>query len=461
MSFSFFILFLLPGTSSGEEAGDNARFFVIPESYCLRYKSVKQNGWIHGDPSDLDDSRKTSVIIQRFDGWIDDRYYKDSVMQKGLQKIDGIWYLLDKNTGESTGETGSNIYLGMFSKDSGSPQDQTFFSLNGKDFHRIKNGVMKGDNAGEYTYSIVTDAEDGNAFNVYKQESSDSYGTFTEVEEFTIDTEGYTVHQGSVRIVKDVRVEESIQDLYNEGGAYKEVKGFAETFYNGSKVWYKTTFYAPELYQTTLKNEVGESLELPTSMAAKVSSDYVINAGTSQHYPVFSQNGWTKENYTYDRPWYDTIMLRRNKLVYYENGTDINILKAQEPTWCVGGFDPLIVNGKKRSDIIDEPEYDHQSYIKTVMNKNPRTFIGQLYNGEFFFGVVAGRGKDEDSRGFNYEDLYDFVTEEIAPLSNIRLLYNLDGGGTSAFIYKGVKLNDNYTDDGLERPCNSVFVFRD
>ncbi|MBO8173603.1 MAG: phosphodiester glycosidase family protein [Bacillaceae bacterium] len=82
--------------------------------------------------------------------------------------------------------------------------------------------------------------------------------------------------------------------------------------------------------------------------------------------------------------------------------------------------------------------------------KHPRTLIGHFENGDLLMIVIDGR-RQGWSTGVTLEEAQDKLLE-----FNVRDAYNLDGGGSSTFFYKGEVLNK--PSDGRERPVISSFV---
>lgn len=66
-------------------------------------------------------------------GWQNNKYYKDGIIQKGLQKINGKWYLFDKYTGEKQQE-GDSILFGAWHDYERSESTRFFISLDGYNF---------------------------------------------------------------------------------------------------------------------------------------------------------------------------------------------------------------------------------------------------------------------------------------------------------------------------------------
>jgi exopolysaccharide biosynthesis protein len=75
--------------------------------------------------------------------------------------------------------------------------------------------------------------------------------------------------------------------------------------------------------------------------------------------------------------------------------------------------------------------------ISTMTSHDPRTFVGQDYDGNYIVGVCGGR-QAEDT-GMTMPDILDFVTNTLS--FNARLLWNYDGGGSSNFLYHGIRQN--------------------
>ncbi|MGI6587671.1 MAG: phosphodiester glycosidase family protein [Peptococcia bacterium] len=82
--------------------------------------------------------------------------------------------------------------------------------------------------------------------------------------------------------------------------------------------------------------------------------------------------------------------------------------------------------------------------------KQPRTILGEYANGDLIMIVVDGRQADWSS-GVTLERLIDKLVE-----LGVKEAYNLDGGGSSAFVYGGEVLNR--PSDGKLRPVVTNIV---
>lgn len=106
-------------------------------------------------------------------------------------------------------------------------------------------------------------------------------------------------------------------------------------------------------------------------------------------------------------------------------------------------FVPTLLKDGKKQSIPDKWEN----------KKEPRTMIGHFSNGDLLFIVIDGRQKGY-SNGVTLEEAQTKLLEW-----NVRDAYNLDGGGSSAFVYNGKLLNS--PSDGRERKVVSNFVILD
>lgn len=108
--------------------------------------------------------------------------------------------------------------------------------------------------------------------------------------------------------------------------------------------------------------------------------------------------------------------------------------------WQGVSFVPVLIKGGLARPI-------DQEWIET---KHPRTIIGEYANGDLIFIVVDGRQTDWSS-GVTLERLLEKLVE-----LGVKEGYNLDGGGSSTFVYDGEVLNR--PSDGKPRPVVTNIV---
>ena len=123
-------------------------------------------------------------------------------------------------------------------------------------------------------------------------------------------------------------------------------------------------------------------------------------------------------------------------------GGDIHSKKDVEKLDVLNGatFVPTLLKDGKKQTIPS----------KWKNKKEPRTMIGHFSNGDLLFIVIDGR-QEGYSNGVTLEEAQTKLLEW-----NVRDAYNLDGGGSSAFVYNGKLLNS--PSDGQQRKVVSNFV---
>lgn len=108
--------------------------------------------------------------------------------------------------------------------------------------------------------------------------------------------------------------------------------------------------------------------------------------------------------------------------------------------WQGVSFVPVLIKDRKPVDI--PPKWQYQ--------KQPRTILGKYGNGDLIMIVVDGR-QSSWSSGVTLERLQIKLIE-----LGVIDAYNLDGGGSSTFVYKGKVLNR--PSDGKQRPVATNIV---
>ena len=83
----------------------------------------------------------------------------------------------------------------------------------------------------------------------------------------------------------------------------------------------------------------------------------------------------------------------------------------------------------------------------------PRTFLAQDYDGNYLIGTCGGRSATDT--GMTLQNIISFVRTELN--FSARLIYNLDGGGSSNLLYHGIRQNDTVA--GEDRACPTWLVW--
>lgn len=85
--------------------------------------------------------------------------------------------------------------------------------------------------------------------------------------------------------------------------------------------------------------------------------------------------------------------------------------------------------------------------------KEPRSFIAQSEDGSYLIGCCGGRTFNDT--GMQVQDIADFLINRIN--FNPRVAFNLDGGGSSAYLYRGIRQNPLIALEN--RKCPNYIVF--
>ncbi len=185
---------------------------------------------------------------------------------------------------------------------------------------------------------------------------------------------------------------------------------YNQTTYGTSTITYvQTSALKPKLVATTGFDSVKE-------LTKSVNGVIGINAGAWNNYGAldftYTNGVWYSDNknaYVGD----PLVCTADGYLFAYGyNGASKEVLESFNPTWVVTGFNGVI--------------YD--TYYKNVdwNTKHNRSFIGQFADGSYVVGVGTA---------MTYQDMYDFAKSTWG--DSLRLLYNLDGGGSTNLYVDG------------------------
>ena len=126
----------------------------------------------------------------------------------------------------------------------------------------------------------------------------------------------------------------------------------------------------------------------------------------------------------------DTLILTQEgelKALGYDYVT-VEMIEELNPRWAVTGYNAVI--------------WDRVNHNFDWTDKHYRSFIGQLKNGDYFFGISKIK--------WSYEDMYNYAINTFG--DQVVFMYNLDGGG-SCGLYTCFK---GYTEG---RDVKSVIYF--
>ena len=201
--------------------------------------------------------------------------------------------------------------------------------------------------------------------------------------------------------------------------------------------------YRPEL---CVANDINNTVELATDIAKRKHATICINAGifdmsTNEAKGYLIVDGKVINENPYGNIYTENYLFMTDDglLDSFPVDGSLEDLIALKPQWAVLGFQAIVKDGTFCADNRDSKSY------------HPRTFIGQDYDGNYLLGVCSGRMTNEV--GLSYRNIYSFAK---AIGFDPRILYNLDGGGSSSFVYKGVRLNK--LTQGENRPCPNYLI---
>ncbi|GAA1621537.1 phosphodiester glycosidase family protein [Actinoplanes couchii] len=134
--------------------------------------------------------------------------------------------------------------------------------------------------------------------------------------------------------------------------------------------------------------------------------------------------------------------------LYDETATSADRLIA-DGVWNTLSFGPGLVDGGKAIDGIDQVEVDTNFGNHSIQGQQPRTGVGLIDANHLLFVVVDGRSKGY-SRGVTMPEFAEIFVGLGATTA-----YNLDGGGSSAMIFRDELVN-NPLGKGQERGTSDI-----
>ncbi len=118
----------------------------------------------------------------------------------------------------------------------------------------------------------------------------------------------------------------------------------------------------------------------------------------------------------------------------------INLAYAKNPVWKIGMcFVTMYRDGNRVHE--DENNLPADTYSNLVNNRHPRTWIVIDSEGTQYVAVATGRNLNSNPPqvGLTFDEIVD-ATKKILT-TDIKYLFNLDGGSSSSFVYHGTMLN--------------------
>lgn len=182
------------------------------------------------------------------------------------------------------------------------------------------------------------------------------------------------------------------------------------------------------------------SLDTVKNMSSKYSSILAINASG------FNENS-TPMGTVGSAGKIDRFIPGRTSLIFGYDGK-LNLrnaktesdLTAFKPFW-ITSFGPTLVNN-----------YKNTQSDSTNTDRNPRMAIAQGENANEFI-IIAVDGRSNISKGVTLKQLATLFEKE-----NVRVAYNLDGGGSATMVFDGYVINKPCDSTGPRKVLDTIFI---
>ena len=257
---------------------------------------------------------------------------------------------------------------------------------------------------------------------------------------------------------------------------YHEIR-YQEGGNEGTSIWYAII---PSKYKMhyAFGNDVIGGAERPSDVAKRVNATIAVNSqilgypiinGQKQGFDanVSGYNFTVKQNPNFKMydintpPWDALIVTGTTDFSQGLSFKDINIGFEYEGDHVINNgsklfmtlFNQLVMNRKYPSTfgpVDSSTEYYKRYYDQQELRQQeriPRTWIAYDSKGNQFVGVATGRdyplrdGTQIRQHGLTYQEIIKITQKYFT--TDIVTLFNMDGGGSSTFVYKGQKLNGN------------------
>lgn len=241
-----------------------------------------------------------------------------------------------------------------------------------------------------------------------------------------------------------------LQDQINNNVIYFGKEIYTEKFHDNAS---NTDYYVTHIPKTdsknnTIKLKVGiandnknmDTLESTLDFAHRKNATLVVNAGfynLNTNAPigsVISDGKIIKRDIPGNSKYNYACINSDGNLVIYPYNTDPQTMINLGVKEAICGTTILVSNG---------------SYIElSDTTKEPRQAIGQKVNGEIIILTTDGRSREDEGMSFN--DL-----SRILVSLGVNKAINLDGGGSTSTVLRGIKQNDNIDDLSEDRKVSN------
>ncbi len=135
-----------------------------------------------------------------------------------------------------------------------------------------------------------------------------------------------------------------------------------------------------------------------------------------------------------------------NFQIIHESDTSLESIASD--AYQVYSFGPALIDDY-------EIQVDASDEVGKAMASNPRTAICQVEKNHYLF--VVSDGRTDESEGLSLLELAEFLQT-----LNVKVAYNLDGGGSSTMVFNGQVINNPTTSGNRikERSVSDVIIIR-
>lgn len=133
-----------------------------------------------------------------------------------------------------------------------------------------------------------------------------------------------------------------------------------------------------------------------------------------------------------------------NTLIAYPPSTSAQTILNDGCINALTGFYPIIENG--------EPSRTDIHHAGHGVEKGPRQVIAQLANKDII--IISVEGRAAFNEGMDWNDLLRVLNDR-----GVVFAYNLDGGGSTSTVVRGVQINNPIDDNGLTERKVADFLF--
>lgn len=266
--------------------------------------------------------------------------------------------------------------------------------------------------------------EDGTLEEIIGHYITENYVTKDDIA--TADTAGIVKIGSGLNVTADGTVSTApfAQFINSDSKQYEYTNGATHSFINYAII---SSEYKPQVVMADPEDP--DVRKTASEIDAQYKPSFMINAG-----------GWnTADNYTYGPIIIDNNVELANNLGGGTNTERTIVAIAEDGTITSvnGSTAAADINAKYAVRAWATIFNNGVTYYGETNNRNPRSFLAQDFDGNYLIGTCGGRTATDT--GMTYEDIDNFIRTTLA--FNAKVIFNLDGGGSSQYLYRGIRQN--------------------